>query len=65
MKHNGSIQRFKAKFVARGFKQTAGIDYHETFSPVSRFNSIRTILSITSNKMYLQQFDVKIAFLQG
>ena len=56
MKHNGSIQRFKAKFVARGFKRNV---------PVARFDSIRTILSITSNKMYLQQFDVKIAFLQG
>lgn len=63
---DGNIQRFKARLVARGFKQTAGVEYHETFSPVARFDSIRTILSITaSNKMYLQQFDVKTAFLHG
>ena len=63
MNNDGSIQRFKARFVVRGFKQTIGLDYHEMFSLVARFDSIRTILSITvSNKMYLQ-FVVKMAFL--
>lgn len=40
-----NIQRFKARLVARDFKQTAGVDYHETFNPITRFDSIRTILS--------------------
>lgn len=48
MNNNGSIQRFKTRLAARGFKQTAGIDYHKTFNPVARFDSIRTILSITA-----------------
>lgn len=63
---DGSVKRFKARLVARDFKQIAGIDYHETFSPVTRFDSIRMILSIAASKnMYLQQFDVKTAFLYG
>ena len=64
--YDESVQRFKARFVARDFKQTAEVDYHETFSPVARFDSIRTIIFITiSNKMHLQQFDIKTAFLHG
>lgn len=63
---DGSIQRFKARLVARGFRQQAGIDYHETFSPVARFDSIRTILSIAASRnLKLQQFDIKTAFLHG
>lgn len=63
---DGSAKRFKARLVARGFKQIAGVDYHETFSPVTRFDSIRIILSVAASKnMYLQQFDVKTAFLYG
>lgn len=51
--------------MARKFKQIAG-DYHEIFSLITRFDSIRIILSVAVSKnMYLQQFDVKIAFLYG
>lgn len=46
--------------------QQHGIDYKETFSPVARFASIRTILAVaTVEKMVLKQFDVKTAFLNG
>ena len=66
MSNDGNVQRFKTRLVARGFKQTAEVDYHETFDSVARFDSIRTILSITvSNKMHLQQFDIKTTFLHG
>ena len=65
-KIDGSIDRFKARLVAQGFSQKSGVDYFETFSPVARYDSIRAILSIASNKqMHLLQFDVKTAFLYG
>jgi len=52
--------------VTRRFKQQADIDYHETFSPVARFDSIRIILSIAASRnLKLQQFDIKTAFLHG
>lgn len=58
--------RLKARLVARGFEQKAGIDYTETFSPVARHVSIRLILSLAAtNKMKLITFDVKTAFLHG
>lgn len=63
---NPSQNIFKARLVARGFTQEYGINYYETFSPVVRFTSIRTILAIAAQrKMHIRQFDVKTAFLNG
>ena len=63
---NGSIEKYKARFVARGFSQKEGIDYEETFSLVARYTSIRTILSLASNmKWKLHQMDIKTTFLNG
>lgn len=63
---DGSIERYKARLVARGYAQRSGIDYFETFSPVARYDSIRAILAITAQfQMHLVQFDVKTAFLYG
>ena len=45
---NGSIEKYKARFVARGFSQKEGIDYEETFAPVARYTSIRTIMALAS-----------------
>ena len=42
---NGSIEKYKARFVARVFSQKEGIDYEETFAPVARYTSIRSILT--------------------
>ena len=44
----GSIEKYKAIFVAKGFSQKEGINYEETFSPVARYTSIRTIMALAS-----------------
>jgi hypothetical protein len=63
---DGSIKKDKEKFVARGFFQKEGIDYEETFSPVARYTSIRTIIALAAKmKWKLHQMDVKTAFLNG
>jgi hypothetical protein len=43
---DGSVEKFKEIFVARGFTQKEGIDYEETFSPVARYTSIQTIIAL-------------------
>ena len=42
----GSIEKYKEIFVARGFSQKEGIDYEEMFAPISRYTSIRSVLSL-------------------
>ena len=49
---DGSIEKYKATFVARGFSQKEGIDYEETFVLVARYTSIRTIMALSSMKKW-------------
>ena len=61
---DGSIERYKAQLVVKGYTQTYGVDYQETFALVAKTNSIRILLSLAANlEWYLHQFDVKNAFL--
>jgi hypothetical protein len=63
---DGSVERHKARFIAKGFYQIEGIDYNETFSHVAKMNSIRLILSLaTSHTSEVHQMDVKSTFLHG
>ena len=52
--------------MARGFSQKEGIDYEETFAPVTKYTSIRSVLALAVvMKWKIHQMDVKIAFLNG
>jgi hypothetical protein len=63
---DGSIEKYKARFVARGFSQKEGIDYEETFAPIAKYTSIKTIIALAAKtKWKLHQMDVKTAFLNG
>ena len=47
---DGSVDRYKAKLVAKGFHQRPVVDYHDTFSLVVKLTTIRLVLSLTVNK---------------
>ncbi|KAK3892176.1 hypothetical protein Pcinc_003967 [Petrolisthes cinctipes] len=62
--HNG--ERHKARFVARGFSQIYGVDYHETFSPTARLTSLRMLLQLAvQENLQIHQMDVKTAYLNA
>jgi hypothetical protein len=45
---DGKIERYKSRLVARGYSQTYGIDYDETFTPVAEINIVRILISCTT-----------------
>jgi hypothetical protein len=45
----GMVERYKARLVARGYSQTYGIDYDETFAPVEKMSIVRTLISCAAN----------------
>ena len=68
LKHdeNGEAARYKCRLVAQGYTQAQGINYRETFAPVARFGSIRTLLTTAAQReMHVHQMDVHTAFLNG
>jgi hypothetical protein len=63
---DGNIDKFNARFVARGFSQKEGVDYEQTFSLVTRYTSIRAVISLASFIGWrIHQMDAKTTFLNG
>ena len=63
---DGSVEKHKARFVSCGFSQVEGIDYDETFGPVARYSSIRSMLALLAQMGWkIRQMDVKTTFLNG
>jgi hypothetical protein len=66
LNESGQVTRNKARLVCKGYAQVEGIDFEETFSPVSRMEAIRLILAYAcSKKIKVYQMDVKSSFLNG
>ncbi|GJS27793.1 ribonuclease H-like domain-containing protein [Tanacetum coccineum] len=63
---DGTLSRYKARLVANGSNQQHGVDFDETFSPVVKPATIRTVLSLAVSRQWpIHQLDVKNAFLNG
>ena len=66
MGSDGSIEKYKACLIVKGYSQFEGVDYGEIFSLVAKMTSIRFFLSVAvAYDLEIEQMDVKIAFLYG
>ncbi|GJV37235.1 calcineurin B-like protein 4 [Tanacetum coccineum] len=58
--------KYKARLVIKGFRQREGLDFFDTYFPVTRITSIRMVLAIAAlRKLKVHQFDMKMTFLNG
>ncbi|KAK4259068.1 hypothetical protein QN277_005442 [Acacia crassicarpa] len=65
-KSNRELNKHRARSIARGFTQEKGVDYHETFAPVAKLVTMRTLLAVAAKKgWFVYQLDVDNPFLYG
>ena len=65
-KADGTVDKFKSRFVVCGYSQVAGIDYDQSFSSTLRATSFRMLLALAAhNRMQLEHVDVSSAFTQA
>ena len=63
---DGSIEKYKSRIMAKGYAQKEGINYEETFTPVAKYTSIKSVISHAAQMGWeIHQMDVKTAFLNG
>ena len=63
---SSEVTHYKGRLCAQGFSQKAGLNYNEIFSPIVRYDSIRTLLYVAAvNNLEIYQFDVKSAYLNS
>ena len=66
MRLDGTIDKYKARLVIRGFNQNKGVDYFDTYSPMTKIATIRTLIALAAiHDLVVHQMDVKTAFLNG
>jgi hypothetical protein len=63
---DGSIDKYNARLVAKGYSQQKGIDCEDTFTPVAKLNTIRVLIALATKYIWkIHQLDIKFAFLNG
>ena len=66
MKPDGTIDKYKARLVVKGYRQKESLDYFDTYSPVTRITSIRMLIALAAvHDLKIHQMDVKTTFLNG
>lgn len=66
MKPNGTIDRFNARLIAKGYSHKTGINYFDSFSPIAKTITMRLFFAIAASKCWaIEQVDINNAFLHG